>query len=623
MAGKKPAKKQGKTRPDIRIKQKSAPAITKPGPWAIILPLLVVILTLILYWQAGKGQFLNWDDREYIVNNTSIRDLSGNGITNIFSHYQVANYHPLTTLTWAIEYKLYGLDPAPYHWFSVFLHLMNTLLVYLLAFRLMKKAWPATLVALLFGIHPMHVESVAWVSERKDLLYTLFFLASLLSYVKYLTDRKKLKWYVVALVTFLFSLLSKSAAVILPLILFLFDYYHHRKFDKKAVLEKIPFLLLSLLFGIIAIVAQRSVSAVNPLADYNIFDRILFVGWAVVYYLISAVVPFELSAVHFYPVKTGNLLPWFYYVAPILILAIGFLIYKARSFRRELVFGFLFFLIGLILVLQIMPLGRSMLSERYTYLPYIGLFMILALFRERLAGSKIKRQMIISGLTAAVFIVLCIAFSAMTWTRINVWKTSESLFRDVMEKYPDNYFGYYFTAFSLYEEGRYTEALPLFDRSISFYPKDFAALNNRGVIKVNTGDQKGALEDFSKAIEYNPGYAEAYNNRGSLNADLQKFPESFADYSRAISIRPAYVEAYVNRGLVYLMTKEYEKSIPDFDKAIELDPKMATAYYNRGASKINLGRTEEGCKDMQQALSLGFQKAREAMDKYCNAVNNE
>jgi protein O-mannosyl-transferase len=384
MATKKPKKQATVT----RLKKQAVLDPAKPGLPTIIVPIIIVIYILILFWQAGKGQFLNWDDNEYIVNNLSIRDLSWNGIVNIFSHYQVANYHPFTTLTWAIEYNLYGLNPAPYHYFNIFLHLVNTLLVFILAYRLIKSIWPSALVALIFGIHPMHIESVAWVSERKDVLYTLFFLASLITYINYLADKKHLKWYFVTLILFMLSLLSKSAAVVLPLVLFLLDYFQGRKFGKKTVLEKVPFLLLSILFGIIAFIAQQSLNAVNPLTEYNILDRILIVAWSFVYYLISAIIPYELSAVHFYPEKIGNMLPWFYYVAPLVLLVIGFLIYKEKSFRKELIFGFLFFLINIILVIQLIPLGRSMVAERYTYVPYIGLFMMLAFYWKKYAVSK-------------------------------------------------------------------------------------------------------------------------------------------------------------------------------------------------------------------------------------------
>lgn len=610
-------KKPGKPRTQIKTKQQGSALTSKPDRLVIIVPLVIVIFTLFLFWQAGKGQFLNWDDTEYVINNLNLRDLSWNGIVNIFSQYQIANYHPLTTLTWAIEYNLYGPNPAPYHWFNIFLHLINTLLVFLLSFRLTKSLLPAALVALLFGIHPMHVESVAWVSERKDVLYTLFFLAALVSYSKYLADRKQTKWYFIALVLFLFSLMSKSAAVVLPLVLLLFDYYYDRKFDKRAILEKAPFMLLSLLFGVIAYIAQQSVDAMNPLTDYNIIDRILFVIYAFVYYLISAIVPFELSAVHLYPEKTGNMLPWFYYAAPLVLVVIGALIYKAKPFRKELIFGFLFFMINIILVVQIIPLGRSMLSERYTYVPYIGLFVIFALGWKKFAGSNNRRNKTIFNSIAVFFILLIFTFSYITWNRVGVWNNSESLFRDVMKKYPRSYFGYYYTAFALYENNSYQEALPLFDRSIELYADDFDAWNNRGNVKYFMKDYEDALKDYSQAIKIFPEFSSAYHNRGSLYATIGKYPEAIADYSRALSIKPTYIEAYYNRGLVYNLQKDYDKAILDFSKAIELDPSLGKAYYDRGASKINMGSTDEGCSDMQQALGLGFQQAQNAMDQFC------
>jgi protein O-mannosyl-transferase len=598
---------------------KKEPVKSKAINPLILIAVFISALTLVLFWHSDQGQFLNWDDNEYILNNLSIRDFSWHGMVNIFSTFQVANYHPLTTFTWVFEYNLYGLNPVPYHRFNVILHVINTLLVLYLVFKLTKSVWPAAITALFFAIHPMHVESVAWVAERKDVLYTVFFLSALIAYLKYLSDPSKLKWYFIALGLFLLSLLSKSAAVVLPLLLLLFDYYNSRKFNKKTLLEKTPFFLLSLAFGITAYYAQRSVGAMNSMADYNFADRIFFVIYGFCFYLISAIAPLQLSAVHFYPEKNSGLLPWIYYASPVLLLAIGFLIYKAKAFRKELIFGFLFFLINIILVLQIIPLGRSMVSERYTYVPYIGIFLIFGMWWTKYFSKGSSRIKTIKNSFAIFFVGLAILFSVISWNRIAVWKNSESLFRDVINKYPRSYFGYYYTAFALYEDGKYKEALPLFDQSIEYNADNNDAWNNRANCKYFLKDYDGAFKDYNEAIRIFPEFASAYHNRGSCYATLNKYPEAIADYSLAIKYNPKYIEAYYNRGLVYNLDKQYEKAIVDFTSCIELNPNMGKAYYDRGASKINLNRISEGCTDMQQALYLGFDKASAVIQQYCGS----
>lgn len=542
---------------------------------------IIALITILLYWKAGGAGFVSLDDTEYIINDHIIKDLSWDGILEMFTSFRVANYHPLTTLSWAIEYKLYGYDPAMFHRTNVALHILNTLLVFMIARKLSGQILTAAVTSLFFGIHPMHVESVAWISARKDVLFSLFFIFSILSYIKFTDNRKKGFWYAASLILFIASLLSKAAAVVLPMVLLLIDHYRKHKISRADIIEKMPFFALATAVGVLAYFAQHSVGAVNPLPGYHIADRILVILYALAHYLVSSLVPYKLSVMHFYPDKSGGWLPWYFYAAPLLLAAIVFAIYKAQRLRREPVFGALFFMITIFLVIEIIPLGPSMLAERYTYLPYIAVFYFLGQCWSLKLWLNKKKARIVRVVMPAVLIPLAIGFWFMSSNRIEVWKTSEQLFSDVMGKYPNHYYGYYYTAKTLFDQQRFTEALPLYDKAISLDSSLHHAWNNRGVIKYTMMDYQGSVEDYTMAIRVSPKFATAYQNRGSAFANLKRYQEALSDFSKAISLKPDYAEAHRNRGNVYLLLKDMPNACDDWQKAAKLGNKEVIKVIDR------------------------------------------
>ena len=339
-------------------------------------PLAAVVITAVCLSPTLKNGFVNWDDEYYVVSNALLR---GPQWIGIFTRPVVSNYHPLTVLSLAANYAISGAEPWSYLLFSLLLHLANTVLVFWFAWLLSdKKGWVALFTALLFGIHPMHVESVAWISERKDVLYTLFFLLSLIAYWKYLqTDRSAAYW--ACFLLFACSLLSKPAAIVLPLVLLLLDYWKERPFTRRVVLEKIPFFLVGGLFAVVTLKLQ-SVTAMSSLDLYPFWVRLFFASYAIMVYFAWFFVPYPLSAFHPFPLPDH--LGWTVYLSPIFLLALIFLIWHFRK-NRVVVFGLLFFLVNILLVLQLVPIGFTIVSERYTYVPYIGLAFLVAMIVTR------------------------------------------------------------------------------------------------------------------------------------------------------------------------------------------------------------------------------------------------
>ena len=309
----------------------------------------ILIISIVVFSNGITKIFIALDDQAYISDNPFIKSLSWENIKNIFSTFYNANYHPLTTLLYAIEYKVFGNDASAYHIISLGIHIINSFFVYVLIDKLIRHKWFAIFGSLIFAIHPMHVESVVWISEQKDVLYSFFYFGGLIIYIKYLKDKKSKNLFFV-FTLFLLSLLSKSAAVTFPLILLLFDYYFKREQNFKTKFEKVPFFILALIFGIVSILSQNAAGAINDstMVPYSVFQRIFVVSYAILYYILKFIVPFDLCVLHYAP----KVIPFYYYLCPLIIFLICLIIWKSKEVRKSLIFGFLFYLFQIKIVPQ-------------------------------------------------------------------------------------------------------------------------------------------------------------------------------------------------------------------------------------------------------------------------------
>ncbi|HKB43192.1 MAG TPA: hypothetical protein VKC90_02345, partial [Chitinophagaceae bacterium] len=297
MKKKKKYKQQTSQAKKPSVTSKAATPITRMDYFGLF---IILLIALIAFLPALKAGFV-WDDKNYIQNNPGLHSIN---LKEIFSSYVLGNYHPLTMLSLAIEYHFWGLNEAGYHIINVLLHLLNVILVFYAIFLLSNKTGVALIAALLFGIHPLHVESIAWASELKDLLYTFFFLASYIFYLKYIKSNKN-KFLFYALLLFMFSLLSKAMAVSLPLLLLLTDYFKGRKINMTILLEKLPFFILAVIFGVVAIHAQKSSHSIQDINIFTFPQRIIFASYGFITYLLKLLVPSHLSAYYPYPIRSG------------------------------------------------------------------------------------------------------------------------------------------------------------------------------------------------------------------------------------------------------------------------------------------------------------------------------
>lgn len=557
-------------------KNKPARRAFSRGQLACGLALILGVTAFTLYPTLRNG-FTNWDDDLMVTKNPKVFHLSTSGIKTIFTTYDITTYVPLTILTYAIEYRVAGLNPRVFHATNYLLHLLNCLLVFGLILLLGRNSKIALVTALLFGVHPLHVESVAWITERKDVLYSFFFLAGLIAYMRFQALRKTYL-YALAIASFFLSLLAKPMAMTFPFVLLLLDYLRKRKLDRPSIKEKIPFFSLSLIFILINVMYPESLH--YPIRRY--LQHVFIFGYNIFFYLFRTVLPIDLSAFHPYPVNLP-IIPLPYLACLVLVITLAVVLYRYARKNRTVIFGTLFFFITILPVSQLIPLvGPSMVSERYTYIPSLGLFFLIStgfarLYEKKAAGS---RRYLLTILVAGI-IAACALLSRQ---RAHFWKDSIVLWNDVLAKYPNQPLPYNNLGTFYYEQGDNDRALEFFEKSIALKSDYADAYHNRGLIYMKKGMLEQALEDLTLAIKYKPKNFSSYNARGVVYYQMQDLARAAADYNEAIKLRPDEYEAYNNLGNVYFARAMIAEAIAAYHRSLDINPGFAEANYNLGSA---------------------------------------
>jgi protein O-mannosyl-transferase len=577
----------------------------------IILPVVVLIITLIASFPSLFNGFFCWDDKDVPLA-PFVHILNFTNIGKYFSTFHAGLYHPLTTLSFAIDYVIGNGTAFPFHVTNLLLHLVNTLLIFILIKKLFGNQNMAFFVALLFGLHPMHVEAVAWITSRKDLLYVLFFLGSLISYTGYLDTAKK-KYYALSLILFLFSCLSKIQGAVLPLILFLVDYLRNRKlYSKRTLLEKVPFLMVALLFGIINIIAQKGYGYIDYKAPFSIFERLIIFCYGFEEYIFRILIPLKISVFYPFPFHPGDEISFVYFLYPLILLLFFagtfFFIYRNK---RIFVFGSVFFFICIFLVLIINNYRETIITDRYTYLGSVGVFIVLAatgmFIFERFRQFK---WILIAG--AFLYILF---FSQQTFERNRLWHSPANLVESAMTIYPASPILLNTRGSLAIDSGDYRTAISFLDKAILTNTKFPYAWYHKGLAETKLEMYQQALHDFSQAVKLNPAFTDAYFGRANVYRNLGDDQKANDDYSLVLKMNPDYFGAWENRAIVKGNHGDYKGALEDLDHAIELNPAFGASWYLRGIAKFEI--RINGCDDLRKAIALGYQQAQKALDFYC------
>jgi tetratricopeptide (TPR) repeat protein len=502
----------------------------------------IIILTFFLYRNSLTNEILHFDDTEYFSTHPEITHLSWQGIKTFFSSYYLIMYQPLPVLTFSLNYYFTGAEPFPMHLVNLLFHLANIILVFHFARLLLNNKNTALIIALLFAIHPMNVEAVSWISARSSGMYTMFYILSLIYYIRYITRGYKPGHFACTLLFFILSLFSKSQAVTLPLVLLLIDYYYHRKLlSKKVIFEKIPFFLLSAGFAWITITnsAAKEIMAKGMLISYSPPDDFFMVCWSFVFYLVKFLVPVNLCAAYVYPPKTGSMLPLLYYFSPLVLAAAGYFLYRLRR-NRLVMFGALLFLLTILINIQIIPSRLVIVADRYAYVPYLGLLLILVPLAGHLVNKwpQLWRKYRMAGLS--LFVLYILFFSVSVVLRNKIWNNDHVFMSDMIGKNPE-------------------------------VPYLYRAYGTRGNWLKNQGRFGEALQDYSKAIKLKPDNAVIYVNRASLYFQQQAYPEVISDADQAIRLNYRTAPIFQIRAISKFYEGDYKGALTDCDESLKLD----------------------------------------------------
>ncbi|MEI6174642.1 MAG: hypothetical protein WCR01_12900 [Bacteroidota bacterium] len=572
----------------------------------------IVCITLLAYIPSLSNGVFCWDDK-VVALAPLVQNLSINKVFEYFSTYHAGLYHPLTTLSFAIDYKIGNGSVFPFHVTNLILHLINTSLIYLLVKNISSIPLLPFFVGLTFGIHPMHVESVAWITSRKDLLYSLFFICSLLSYTGYVKNNANKKLYLLTLLFFIFSCLSKIQSIVLPFLLFVFDYQYKRKFViREQLIEKIPFILIVFLLGYVNVQAQNQYGYVNFKENYSFIERIFLFSIGFLQYLEKIIFPFQIAIFYPFPFKPSQNLPGYYLLFPagvgVFLFGTFMLILKSK---KEEIFGLLFFLINILIVLLISNYREYIIANKYTYLALTGIFITIGSTGYWLIQRFQKFRMIFFTMISAYLIML----TMMTYKQNRLWNSPLKLFTYASDKYPDCSIIFNTLGSISTDSGMYDKSLEYLNKAIVLDRDNLFAFYNRALTEYKLDKNEDALKDFNHVIYFNPSYNEAYFGRANVYLKTGEYELALADYSYLINRVKNHIGAWQNRAIVKGNLGDFEGALIDLNEVIVLNPSLGSSYYLRGIAKFELGI--DGCEDLNKAVSLNYTGSTKALEHYC------
>ncbi len=548
-----------------------------PGEWLLIFILFLAILGT--YYPSLAYPFLNLDDPYYINFNPYIRDLTWKGIYRIFSQPIVDNYFPLQILTYALDYQIWHIQPFGYRLHNIVLHILNAVLVFYLLKRIFSNRWVSFLSALFFGLHPVNVESVTWVAERKNVLSLAFMLASFLSYLSYLEAQRRARrtgFYLAALSFFLLALLAKVSAVILPLLLLLFDFCFLRKGKWEMVRDKLPFLALSILFSFVAVWVYRRGGVLVDYHGGSPYLTFLAMTNVFVEYIIYLAVPVYLDHLYWTPIPQ-SILEYQVLLSMGAILLFVFLAW--RSFRKDRTFFFWFgwFFISLLPVLNIVPL-IILRADRYMYLPAIGFFYLVTWGLWKICqGEKWLYRV---PVFFSCVLLLAGAYSFLTLERNKLWRDSIVFWEETLSKFPQSATAVKFIGNIYTERGKPDLAISYFQAGLRETPNEIALLNGLAMAYKNKSELQRAEDLLMKANRLNPRDSETCNNLGTIYFQRGDLERSRAYLQKAIELNPHSAPPHANLGLIFYNLNQEAEAIRELEKAMELSPSSVEPYLN-------------------------------------------
>ena len=578
----------------------------------VLICLFLILATLAVYWQVRNQEFLNYDDDTYVFENRHVRaGLTLEGAEWSFIASTAANWHPLTWLSHMMDSQLYGLNPGMHHLTNVLFHIANALLLFIVLRRMTGDSWRSAFVAALFALHPLHVESVAWVSERKDVLSTFFWMLTVWSYIFYVRS-PGIRRYLPVLLFFILGLMAKPMIVTLPFVLLLLDYWPlgRIRFGKsrtednsrknlhalRLVWEKVPFFIVAAASSVVTFFVQRSGGIVVPLDLFPLDLRIANALVSYVRYMGKMVWPYQL--VFYYP-HPGVLPMWQVAGSGLMLISISALAIRAVRRYPYFVVGWLWFLGTLVPVIGVVQLGSQAMADRYTYVPLIGLFIIFAWGVPQLVERLRYKEIVLGSITTVLFLILMVT----TRLQVRYWTNNIVFFEHAIDVDPNSFKAHVNLGNALIDLDvnkairHYSEALRI--------NSDFEiAHNNLGLVLAEQGRMAEAVKHYSEALRLNPNSEKAHNNLGHILAEQGKTAEAVSHYYDALRLNPDYAEAHNNLGLALVAMGDLDKAVGHYSEALRLKPDYVEAHNNLGLALVAMGNVGKGASQYCEALRL-------------------
>ena len=592
---------------------------------SLLICVTLALATLAVYWQVCNYDFIKYDDDVYVTDNYHV--MSGLSVPNVrwaFTTPHAGNWLPLTWLSFMLDCQLFGPNPGWMHLVNLLLHIANTLLLFAVLKKMTGSLWPSAFVAALFALHPLHVESIAWITERKDVLSTLFLLLTLAAYVSYVRGGGLFR-YLLTILLFVFGLLAKPMLVTLPFLLLLLDYWPLERFaapravktaaipDRRRVfyriiIEKIPFLVLSAVSSVITFIVQKGSGAVMDVNTLSLQEGVANAFLSYAKYIGKMFWPQNLAV--FYPLDIADIPLWQIVLCVLLLLVISIFAVRFGRKHRYLPVGWFWFVGTLIPVIGLVQSGAQSLADRYTYIPLTGLFIIIAFGADRLTAKWNYRKYFLSLLAAVVLG----AASVCTSLQLKFWQNSITLFQRAVDVTSNNFIIYNNFANVLGKMGKLNQSLEYLNKALALRPNSAEIHNNLGNAFRELGKVDQAIEHYKEAIKYKPDLADAHFNLGVALSKKGDFEDAVAEYQKTLAIDPVNSDALSEFGFIYAQQGKLDQAVDYYNRAIAIDPNNVIAHGRLGLALAEQGKFDDAIREFKIVL-----KARpDDVEMYCN-----
>ncbi len=598
----------------------------------------LVIVVFAVFAQVLRHDFLNYDDDVYVTSNQRVTSgLSVDGILWAFTTSSASNWHPLTWLSHQLDCSIYGPRPGGHHATSLILHLANVLLLFWLLTRITGNSGASGFVAALFGIHPQHIQSVAWLAERKDVLSAFFWMLTMLSYCFYTSvwkqngkaaRPKSSKWkpqgvkpsyaYALTIIIYCLGLMSKPMLVSLPFVLLLIDYWPLGRFGEngpgtvRLLFEKFPFLALAVASGVITFVVQRKGGTVSPLEEIQLSVRAANAVVTVLIYLTKTIWPSNLAV--FYPHPQTTIPLWQVVASAAFVAGVSIAAIRFAKQLPYLLVGWFWYLVTLTPVIGIMQVGSQARADRYTYIPLIGIFIIIAWGVPDLVRRFIRKPQLTQQVLMVAAVVVVLAFTTAAYVQTGYWRNSISLLTHALKVTDRNVIAHNNLGVALGETREYNLADKHFREAARWAPKYDLPHFNMGIFAVRRNDMKRALVEYQTAIKINPNYAKSHTNLGGVLLGFKRVDEAEAQFKEAIRLDPDDVLAHSNLAAIYSARGRIDKAIPLYKQAVQIEPENAYNQFKLAVLFAQEGKYDEAVSHYKAALR--------AHPEYVEARNN-